>query len=112
MDNLGEANSGILQVSMADFADTSEEVLSTFKGGLRNFCGLGGEERKEVMVVTLRDAFAGQSGMPASEAWVTLQSHGGQKKLELTKYLSLLAAMRPDAAECLPDGEPPKHIWV
>ena len=106
MDNLGESNSGMLQVSISDFADTaSEDALLSMKGGLKEFCGMGAAGRKEAMIVTLRDAFAGQSGMPASDAWVTVNSLGGQKKLELAKYLSMLAAMRPDAAECLSDGD-------
>ena len=81
----------------------SPDPALPFRRPPQEFCGLK-EDRKEATFVTLRDAYLQQSGMPASESWVTLQSLGGQKKMELSKYISLLAAMRPDVAECLSDG--------
>ena len=49
----------------------------------QEFCGLGGVGGA-VMYVSVRDALQHQCDMPASESWVTVQSPGGQRKLEVS----------------------------
>jgi len=101
LDNLGDSNTGLVQVAAPDFLDTPASVIASCEDGLKEFCGLKG--RKEAMILTLRDAFSTQCGMPASDGWVTVSCFGGQKKMELDKYFAMVQAMRPEVAECLPD---------
>ena len=103
-----------MQVSAADIFDSPGlKVLSQLgAGGLQTFCGFA--ERDVTLFVALRDALQvvcifsphahcenrvtrleqHQCEMPASETWVTVQTLGGQKKLQVAPpHFRALAAV-------------------
>lgn len=101
----GEDNGELLalQIDAADFFEqnNNDTALAKCEGGIRSFCGLQG--RDHFTLVTHRDALNLQSGMPASDGWVTMQSPGGQLKVTVDDYVRFLGAAAPDAAVCLAD---------
>jgi hypothetical protein len=105
----GKASSGgagmtlALQINAADFfeQDNRGAVMAKCEGGVRHFCGLG--ERDHLVLLTHRDALNLQTGMPASDGWVTMQTPGGQLKVTADEYVAFVGSAKPDVAVCLSD---------
>lgn len=92
-----------LQINAADFfeQDNRGAVMAKCEGGVRRFCGLG--ERDHLVLLTHRDALNLQTGMPASDGWVTMQTPGGQLKVTADEYVKFVGSAAPDVAVCLSD---------